>query len=233
MNKKLSGLIGIILSILLLMYFEEYTYKIIGILGINIYNYSNIVQVILNIIIKLIMCFLIYIIYKKDFKSRRRTNDNLIKNLLVFVVSLVSIVIGMYLFNYVINFIGDIFNISIIENSFYNIFNKTLDINLIIKIITDYIITPFLYCSVIILSVDKLVRSTNTSIIMSGVIASIIYSGHLNGTLGFVIVNSLNMFLLFSIFMYIYKKNYSIYFVITLYSFYLISNVFILNYLGW
>lgn len=233
MNKKLSGLIGIILSILLLMYFEEYTYKIIGILGINIYNYSNIVQVIINVILKLIMCFLIYIIYKKDFKSRRRTNDNLIKNLLVFVVSLVSIVIGMYLFNYVINFIGDIFNISIIENSFYNIFNKTLDINLIIKIITDYIITPFLYCSVIILSVDKLVRSTNTSIIMSGVIASIIYSGHLNGTLGFVIVNSLNMFLLFAIFMYIYKKNYSIYFVITLYSFYLISNVFILNYLGW
>ena len=51
MSKKIKGLISIILSILILMYFEEYTYKIINVVGINVNNYSNIIQVIINIII--------------------------------------------------------------------------------------------------------------------------------------------------------------------------------------
>ena len=232
MSKKIKGLISILISILLLMYFENFMYQLISIICININSYSSVVQIIINIVIKLIMCFCIYLVYKKDLRSRRRTNDNLLKALLVFIVSLVSIVIGMYLFNYVIDFIGDIFNIEVIENSFYNIFNKQLNLDLIIKIISDYMIVPFLYCTVIILSVDKLIRGTNTGIILSGVVASIIHTVTLSGTLGYVIVNSLNIFLLFSIFMYIYKKGYSIYFIICLYSFYLISSAFILSYLG-
>ena len=102
-----------------------------------------------------------------------------------------------------------------------------------IKIINDYIINPYLYCTIIILSADKLTRRTDTCIVLSGLLASIIYALSLSGTLGFVIINSLNMFLLFGILAFIYKKHFSIYFVITLYSFYLISNIFILNYIGW
>ena len=233
MKKKLCGLIGIVSSILVLMYFETTIYKVINIIGINIFNYSNIVQMSINIAIKLLMCFTIFLIYKKDFKSRSRSNENLIKVLLHFIIILLSVVIGMYLFNYVIEFLGDIFNINLLKYDFYNIFNKKLDIYLIITIISDYIIVPFLYCSVIILSIDKLFKRTNTCILLTGVLASIINAVSLSGTLGFVIINSLNIFLLFSIFMFIYKKHYNIYFIICLYSFYLISSNFIISYLGW
>ena len=233
MKMKLCGLIGIILSILVLIYFETTIYKLISIIGININNYSNIAKLSINIIIKLLMCFMIFLIYKKDFKSRKRSNDNLLKVLLQFIVILISVVIGMYLFNYVINFLGDIFNINVLKHEFYNIFNKKLDIYLIIKIISDYIIIPFLYCSVIILSIDKLFKRNNTCILLTGVLASIVNAISLSGTLGFVIINSLYTFLLFSILMFIYKKHYNIYFIISLYSFYLISSNFIISYLGW
>ena len=232
MKKKLSGLLGIILSIIVVVYFESFAYKILSLIGINISNYSNIVSLIINLAIKLIMCFIIYIIFKKDHRSRR-TKDNLIRTIFIFIISLISIVIGMYLFSYVVNFIGDIFNIEVLEMNFYNIFNKKLDFSLIMKIVNDYIINPYLYCTIIILSADKLTRRTDTCIVVSGLLASIVHALTLSGTLGFVIVNSLNMFLLFAILTFIYKKHFSIYFVITLYSFYLISNVFILNYIGW
>lgn len=232
MNKKLSGLFGILLSIIVVVYFENFAYKILNLIGVNINDYSYIIRLIISIVIKLIMCFIIYIIFKRDHKSRR-TKDNIIKTIFIFIVSLFSVVIGMYLFSYVVNFIGDIFNIEVLENNFYNIFNKKLDFSLIIKIVNDYIINPYLYCTIIILSADKLTRRTDTCVVLSGLLASIIYALSLSGTLGFVIVNSLNMFLLFSILAFIYKKHFSIYFVITLYSFYLISNIFILNYIGW
>ena len=39
MNKKLSGMLGIIFSLILLVYFEGFIYKVIGLIGINISNY--------------------------------------------------------------------------------------------------------------------------------------------------------------------------------------------------
>jgi len=232
MNKKLIGLIGTVLSVILLVYFETFMYKVFGLIGLNISNYSNLVQILINLVVKLIMCFMIYLLFKKDFRSRRG-REGIIKTLLVFIVSLVSLVIGMYLFDYVIKFIGDIFNVKVLGNDFYNIFDKKLDIYLIAKITSDYLIIPYLYCSIIILSIDKLFRREVGSIVMSGILASVIHALSLSGTLGFVIVNSLSVFVLFGTFAFLYKKHYSIWFIIMLYSIYLVSNVFIINYLGW
>ena len=232
MNKKLVGFLGIVLSILILIYFETFMYRLIDVVGINISSYSNTIQIIVNIIIKLIMCIIIYLIYKKDFR-KRNSRDNILKNLLYLLVSLVCITLIMYLFNYVILYIGDLFNIEILSTEFYNIFDKQLNFSLIIRIINDYIITPFLYCSIIILSVNKFCRRNDTCIVFAGLLASIVYAFTLTGTLSFVIFNSLSIFLLFSIFAYLYRKTNSILFIITLYSFYLLSNVIIINYLGW
>ena len=69
MNKKLSGILGIILSIIILVYFEPFIYKILNLLNININNYSSVVQTIINILIKLSMCFVVYLLFKKDFRS--------------------------------------------------------------------------------------------------------------------------------------------------------------------
>ena len=232
MNKKLSGIIGIILSILLLVYFEPYTYKLLSLLNINIYDYSNTVRMIIDIVIKLVMCFIIYLLYKKDFKHSRK-DSNIFKNVLIMLVSLICLVLVMYLFNYVVNYLGDIFNVKIIENNFYNIFDKKLDIYLVIKIIKDYIITPFIYCSIILLSVDKICRRNDTFILLSGLLASICHALTLSGTLTYVIINSLSTFILFIILSLLYRKSNSIWFSIVLYGLYLVSNIIILKYIGW
>ena len=87
MNKKLSGILGIVLSIVILVYFETFAYKLFDLVGINVLSFSSTIKIIIDIVIKLVMCFIIYIIYKRDFRSRRG-NDNIVKTLLVFVVSL-------------------------------------------------------------------------------------------------------------------------------------------------
>ena len=139
----------------------------------------------------------------------------------------------MYLFNYVVVFLGDILDIKVIDNGFYNIFNKTLDLNLIVKIFNDYIIMPFLNITTIMLGIEKLTKRNDLFITFSGLVASIVYAVTLEGTLGFVIINSLSIFTLYCILAFIFKKVNSIWFVILLYGFYLITNILIINNLGW
>ena len=232
MNKKITGIIGTLLSIFILIYFENFTYKLINMIGIDLNNYSDLIQLIINIVIKIIICFIIYLIYKKDFK-KRYTGNNIIRRTLFFIIYLIILILVMYVFKYVIDFVGDIFDVVIIKQEFYNIFTKTLNINLVIKIITDYLLIPFLYCTIILLGTDKLCKHKETFIIFSGLIASIIYAFSIHGTLIYVIINSLYMFILFSILAFIYKRENSIWMVILLYGFYLISNNLIINYLGW
>lgn len=232
MNKKVSGIIGIILSIILLVYFESFFYKVLGLLNININNFSSIIKTIIDIGIKLVMCFLVYLIYKKDFR-RSRSKNNIFKSILMLIVFVVVLTCIMYLNRYVVNYLGDIFNVKVLGSDYYNIFNKTLTFDLVVKIIIDYFIVPYLYCSVIILSTDKFFKRNDTFIVFSGLLASIIHALSLSGTLGFVIINSLNIFLLFAIFAFLYRRENSIWFTIFLYSFYLILSGVVINYLGW
>ena len=138
MNKKLVGIFGTILSIVILIYFETFIYKVLGLVGINYHTYSNNIQIIINLFIKLLMCFMIYLIYKKDFRHSRR-NDNIFKLLLILIVSVIGLTVVMYLFNYVVKYLCDIFNVNIVSREFYNIFDKKIDIYLGVKIINDNI----------------------------------------------------------------------------------------------
>ena len=233
MNKKIGGAIGIILSILILIFFEGYFYKIISILGFDIYKYSNVVQCIIDLVIKFIMCFIIYLIYKRDLR-KKSGKFNILKNIVVLIVFLLVLTLIMYLFNkYVVSFIGDIFDVNIIHSNFYNIFNKTINLELIIKIINDYVFIPYLYSSVIILSADKLCKRNDTFVLLSGLIALIVNALIIKGTVGYAIINSLSTFLMFTILAFLSRRENSIWFSIILYSLYLICNVFIMNYFGW
>ena len=231
MNKKLSGIFSVLLSVLVLVFFESLVYKVFNIVGFNINNYSNLLVTIINLSIKIMMCIIIYFIYKRDFR-RNRSSNNVFKMLLFLIIGVILLTFVMYLFNYVIKYIASMFKVDIINDTFYNIFDKKLDTNLILKIISDYVIIPFLYVSTVILSIDKLTRRKDTFMLFSGLLAGVIYALSLNGTLLFVTFNSLGIFILFCIFALCYRKINSIWFVIFLYSIYLISNVLILNYLG-
>ena len=148
MNKKVSGIIGIILSFILLVYFESFFYKVLGLLNININNFSSIIRTIIDIGIKLVMCFLVYLIYKKDFR-RSRSKNNIFKSILMLIVFVVVLTGIMYLNRYVVNYLGDIFNVKVLGSDYYNIFNKTLTFDLVVKIIIDYFIVPYLYFNTI------------------------------------------------------------------------------------
>ena len=231
MSKKFIKILKAFASIFLLIVFEIYFYKILSIIGININDYSNYTKSIIDLVAKLVLSIIIYFIYKKDFHNRRSSN-NVFKMILILFISVIGLTFIMYLLSYVINYLGDLFKINIISHEYYNILDKKIDKDLLINLTSNYILTPFLYTSIIILGVDKLIRRNDIYILLSGILASIIYSFKLNGTLLYSIINSLDIFIIFILLSMFYKKFNSIWFTIFLYSLYLISNGIILNYLG-
>ena len=231
MSKKFIKILKAIASIFLLIVFEIYFYKILSIIGININDYSNYTKSIIDLVAKLVLSIIIYFIYKKDFHNRRSSN-NVFKMILILFISVIGLTFIMYLLSYVINYLGDLFKINFISHEYYNILDKKIDKDLLINLTSNYILTPFLYTSIIILGVDKLIRRNDIYILLSGILASIIYSFKLNGTLLYSIINSLDIFIIFILLSMFYKKFNSIWFTIFLYSLYLISNGIILNYLG-
>ena len=125
MNKKLSGIVGIILSVVVLVYLETFIYKVLVLIDINISNYSIIVRTIIDLLIKVLICIMIYFIYKKDF-NHIRNRDNIFKTSIILIVSVIILTIIMYLFNYVISYLCSIFKIEMIDREFYNIFDSKL-----------------------------------------------------------------------------------------------------------
>ena len=70
MNKKISAIIGIVLSITILIYFEDLVYIGLDKIGVNVSNLNSLLKTIINISIKLFMCFFVYFVYKKDLKRK-------------------------------------------------------------------------------------------------------------------------------------------------------------------
>ena len=230
MNEKLSGLLGIIL-LAILVYFNTVLYKVLGFIGIDINSISTFYLNIIILVFRLILSIVVFFIFKKDLK-RPRSSNNVFKMIIILLVSVTLLSIIMYLLNFIIGFIADIFNVQLIDSAFYNIFDKSIDLNLIIKIISDYILIPFLYTTTIILSIDKLVRRNDIFILISGLTSGIAYAISLNGTLSFAIINSLSTIIIFSALAFIYKRFNSIWLVVFIYSFYLLTYNIILSVLG-
>ena len=231
MNKKFSSLLYIVISLLIIAFFEPTIYKILKLINIEVSSLSTIIQLIISISIKVIMAIIIFILNKKDLKRLKR-NNNVFHMILYLVVGLVGMTLITYFSNYLFKQLSDIFGTKYITYDFYNIFNKKIDIYLILRIINDYILYPYLYVSVVLLVADKITRRTDTFILFSGILAGVIYALSLNGTIIFLIINSLTIFIIFLLIAFLYKKVGSIWFSILLYSFYLITYLFILEYLG-
>ena len=70
-------------------------------------------------------------------------------------------------------------------------------------------------------------------ILSYGLLASVCNALTLSGNITYVIINSLNTFLIFVILSIMYRKSNNIWFSIILYGLYLMSNLLILKYIGW
>lgn len=219
MKNFLGNLIKLILSILILLFGEEYFYKFMNFLGINL---SKISSNIVSLIIYVVIAGCIFIVYKDELQSAFiKYKNKLGSNLLYTVISFLVLFIAIMISNYIAKYIAGLVSVGYKGLSFINIFNRTFSLDLIITIIKSIIIIPFVKVTIFVLGVNNLVNS-KSGIFLSGLVYSLYVFYPFKASLLYMVVNAIVSFVLFSILAYIYKKNNNIAFSILTYILYVL-----------
>ena len=210
------NLIRLLLSFIILLFSEEYFYKFLSLFKINISKTFT------SIILYIIISFFIYLIYKPELKSEfKKFKRKLMSNMVYAFVAFLIIFVTMLVSNYILSVIAKSFYISYNSISFYNIFNKPFNLDLIIEILKNIILIPYLKVTIFDLGVNRLF-SYSGSIFASGLAAALYNAYLINGTSGYMIVNSSLTFILFMLLALIYRKNNNIVTSIVTYSIYML-----------
>ncbi len=215
MKEFFINFVKLFLSILIVVFIEEYFFKTLDFIGITLDNNTFI-----RVIIYLIEFVLIFIIYNAEIKSAfSKYQSKLGSNLLYTLISYIVIFIAMMIANYIIKLVANNINMNYTGLNFINIFNESFDFNLIVKLMVDMIIIPFVKVTIFVLGVNNLICSKAGGII-SG-LSYAIYEGLLiGGEVGYVFINVIDEFILFVLLSFIYKKNSNIAFSIITFIFY-------------
>lgn len=224
------NLIKLILSILVLLFTEEYFNKLLDLLKLSI-NSQNIVSLIVYIIIFII----IIIIYKPEITSAfHKYKHKLTTNIFYSIVSFIIVFIGMMIIDYLLIALSKGLNITYEGLKFINIFDYKFSLELIILIIKEIIIKPFIKVTIFVLGINNLFGK-RFGTFLSGLIYSLftMYTiCNFNASLLYILINMIPYFTLYSMLSYIYIKNNNIaYSIVSLSLYELFASILIKRFL--
>lgn len=210
------NLIRLLLSFIILLFSEEYFYKFLSLFKINISKTFT------SIILYVMISFFIYLIYKPELKSEfKKFKRKFMSNIVYAFVAFLIIFVTMLVSNYILSIIAKSFYINYNGISFYNIFNKPFNLDLILEFLKNIILIPYLKVTIFDLGVNRLF-SYSGSIFASGLAAALYNAYLIKGNIGYMIVNSSLTFILFMLLALIYRKNNNIVTSIVTYSIYIL-----------
>lgn len=210
------NLIRLLLSFIILLFSEEYFYKFLSLFKINISKTFT------SIILYVLISFFIYLIYKPELKSEfKKFKRKFMSNIVYAFVAFLIIFVTMLVSNYILSIIAKSFYINYNGISFYNIFNKPFNLDLILEFLKNIILIPYLKVTIFDLGVNRLF-SYSGSIFASGLAAALYNAYLIKGNIGYMIVNSSLTFILFMLLALIYRKNNNIVTSIVTYSIYIL-----------
>ena len=103
MKDKIIYFLEFIVSLVMLVFFQDYALNVIGNFGIDLSAYSTDTVRIVLFLIQVLLCVILYFIYKGSIKSSRNGfKNNILKNLLYAVLILAIMTVVMNIFNYFI-----------------------------------------------------------------------------------------------------------------------------------
>lgn len=202
------NLIKVVLSILVLLFTEDYFYKLLDLLKLSINS-----QYIFSLIVYIIIFIVIFIIYKSEILSAfHKYKYKLMSNLFYSIVSFIIVFIGMMIVDYLLLALSKGLNITYEGLKFINIFDCSFNLELIVVIIKDIIIKPFISVCIFVLGINNLFGK-RFGTFLSGLIYSLftLYTiCGFNASLLYVLINMIPYFTLYSMLSYIYIKNNNI-----------------------
>ena len=215
MKEFLVNAIKLFLSILIILFLEEYFFKVIALIGINIEKTNTI-----SLIIYILEAILIYIIYNSELKSAfSKYQNKFANNILYSLISFIVIFMAMIITNYIVKLIANNLNSTYHGLSFINIFNEEFNFNLLITFIKSIIIIPFIKVCIFVLGINNLIKG-KSSIVISGITYALYEGLSIGGSFGAVFIDCIDEFVLFMLLSFIYKKNSNIAFSIVTFILY-------------
>ena len=224
MKDFLVNLIKLILSVLVIMFTEEYFYKLLDLLKLSINS-----KALVSLIVYILIFIIIYIIYKGEVNAAfAKYKHKLTTNIFYSVISFMVLFIAMMIIDYLVAALAKGFNITYEGLSFVNIFDYSFSFELIAIIIKDIIIVPFIKVVIFVLGVNNMC-SKKTGMFFSGLFYTMC---HFNASISYVLINMIPYYLLFNMLSFIYKKNNNIAYSIVSYGLYeLFTSVLIRRFL--
>lgn len=234
MKDKIICFLEFAISVLILLFFQDYTLNVIGNFGINLNNFSNDILILIMVGIQILLCGILYFVYKSSIKQNGNSFKNhFLKNLLYAILILAVMTVVMNISTYFIKYIANMFGVSIKESETFNILQEKLSLDYVVNLIKYAILIPFSYTIVYILGVERLFKKTGVKIVMSALIWAIIESINFYPNILSMFFNALPTFILGIFLAYIYSRNKNIWYPIIIYGLYLLFSPLLIGYLGW
>ena len=234
MRDKIIYFLEFIGGLLILLFFQNYALNVLGNFGINLNNFSTNIVMIVFFLIQVLLCVILYFIYKGMIKQNGNAFKNhFLKNLLYSLLILAVMTVVMNIASYFINYVANMFGITVYEEIKFNILQTNISLEYILNLIKFAILIPFSSVVVYVLSVERLFRKSGVKIIMSGLIWSLIEAFNFTPNLLNMFFNVLSTFILGVFLSYIYSRNKNIWYPIVIYGLYLLFSPLLIGYLGW
>ncbi len=234
MKDKIIYVLEFIVSLIILVFFQEYSLKVLSNFGINFSNYSSDVKDIVLFIIQFVLCIILYFIYKGTIKGNKEGfTKNFFKNLLYSLLILLIMTVVMNIAIYFIKYIASMFNVTVVEKTYFNVLNNNLSLKYILDLIKYAVLIPFSYCAVYILCAERMFKSNGTKVLMSGFIWALVEAYNYAPTFLNMFFNVLPTFILGVFLSYIYSRNKNIWYPILVLSLYLLFAPLLIGYLRW
>jgi len=228
MKNKMMGVIQLILSIIVLLLFNGFYWKVLSLFGLHFIGDA---YTIANFIKYLLVTMIIFVIYYRNIKAgKNRFNKSFFNSLIYCVSCFVFLIVITIVLHELINYIGKSHDISISYN-FTNYFNSKFTLSSALNLVIDAIFMPFLLCIIFPLGCSNIFKKQNTAAIISGLAYGIIYAINLNTSIERAIFLSLIPALIVASLTYLYKNNGNIWSVVITYICYVLFGIFAINYI--
>lgn len=228
MKNKTMGVVQLILSIIVIMLFSAFFFKVLSLFGLH---FTGTAYVIANFIKHLLISLIVFVIYYRNIKAGKNKFGKTWLNSFIYCVScFVFLLVITVLLHELLNYLGNPRGISVPYN-FTNYFSTKFTISSALNLIVDAVFMPFLLCVVFPLGFSNIFHKSGTASVLAGLTYGVINAINLNTSIEGALFMCLTPAVIVMLLTYLYKTNQNIWSVILTYICYVLFGVFAINYI--
>lgn len=221
------GVIQLILSIVVILLFGSFYWKVLSLLGLH---FKGNALTIANFVKHLLVTLIVFAIYYRNIKAgKNKFGNSMLNNIIYSVSCFVFLVVVTIVLTTVLNYLGNPRGITV-PYRFTDYFHTTFTLDSALNLIVDAIFTPFLLCIVYPLGFSNIFKKSSSASWLAGITYGIIYAIDLHTSIERALFLALTPAMLVVLLTYLYKTNHNIWSVIITYICYVLFGVFAINY---